>query len=452
MLQTTDQDLVRMLATVRLRLLLRRVIQVLPWSLALGAVFFGAATIVGEPTGTAVMLGLGTFAFGILAALAVWQAARPLTRQRLARLVDHRLGLQERFSTALEVAPTASVVAAALHMDAGARAVGLDASSVAPLRVPVVGVAVLLAAMAFGALSPAVTNPGVTNSSELTDLRVTPDELATLAGYAADRAEEREDQHLAAVAGALQELAAEATERQEAYVSNRERLGELLTALDRITAPAGFLGDRSAVASTLDPSSDAEIADLVRALERRLAPLPVGMSDPDVFDVETTWLPGDLARPEPVLGEGGATNRPEGRVEASYVPADSMNGQPSQISEGTTTQIESAAIIGASKDATAGASEFAGMGSQDLFGEASLVATPEATDTVALLGEESDEGRRVAVELSPDATGAQGSAGAGVVGDWRHAELPEIALNDLPYAYRRVAGDYFLPSQETVSR
>lgn len=441
-----------MLATVRIRLLLRRLTLVLPWSLALGAVAYGVATVAGKPTGAASISGLGASVVGVIVAIAVWQVMRPLTRSRLARLVDHRLGLQERFSTALEVAPTTNVVAAALHEDVGARAANVEASSVAPLRVPVVGLAVLLAASAFGVLSPAVVPSRMSDGSALADQRVTPDQIETLAAYAADRAEQREDQHLAAIAGALQELAAEATERQEAYVSDRARLGELLKALDRITAPSGFLGDRSAVASTLDPRSEAEIADLVRALERRLAPLPVGMSDPDVFDVETTWLPGDLARPEPVFGEGGSTNRPEGPVEASYVPADSLDGQPSQISEATTTQIESAAIIGASKDATAGASEFAGQGSQELFGEAGSVAAPETVDTVTLFGEQSDDGRRVAVELSPDATSAQGTSGAGVVGDWRHAELPEIALNDLPYAYRRVAGDYFLPSQETVSR
>lgn len=450
--EASDGALFRKLVAVRTRLQLKRLTIALPWSLAFGASVFGVAVGLGRPAVDAIVLALLATLACTAASLVLWQHLRPLSPSRVARIVDRRLGLHELLATTLEVGSTTNVVAAALHRSADTHAATIDVSSVEPLRWPIGASVVAFFAVMLGALSMAFLGGERTVQAVAQPISpVTAAEVSALAALVRDAAEQRTDQHLAAVAGALEELAAESGARQEAHISDTKRLAELLRSLDRITAPAGYLGNRSTVASPLDTASDSGVAEMMQALELRLAPLPVGQSDPDVFDIETTWLPGDQMRQEPILGDGGATNRPEGPVEARYVSVDSVDGQPSQTDDAATAEIDSAAIIGASKDATTGASELAGLGTQDLFGNVDEIATPADTDTISLSGQET-EGRRVAVELSPDAVDAQLAGGTGTVGDWRHADLPQLALNDLPILYRPVAGDYFLPSQETVSR
>ena len=437
------------LARVRSRARVARLAAVLPWALAAGAAAYAIGHLAGAGVAAPVLLGAAVALVALLGGLVAWGAWRPLTDARVARLADDRLGQRDLFSSAIEVSPAASVVAMALHLEAGRRSDQVRAADVVALRLPRGGTLALVVVLAAGALVQLWTaGRGPLSAGVSAEDAASVERVLELAEVTAAAAEARRDPHLAAVATALAELAEEAAARGERTIADVERLEGLVAALERLAMPAGSLGARSARA----PGEDVPQGETMAGLEERLASMArlSGQGEAPTYDPETTWLEGDLVRQEPVLGDAPNLSRPPGAA-AGEAP-DGLDAAPSQADGDAESDIASAFIIGASSESAAGASSMAGQGTQDLFGEAAAVTPPGALETVTAQGVETEDGRRVSVELSPDAAEAQGSEEGFELTAWRPTGLPQVASSDLPFKFRTVAGGYFLPPQETVSR
>lgn len=451
----TPRAVERKLQAVRARVWRARAVRAAPWSAVAGASAFSFAEALGRTTSTALGVGALALLTTLTVTLGVWRLVRPVSQAWLARLVETRLGLQERLSTALEVDPQNSVVAAALHRDVAARATAIDVNVVVPIRVPRRPSAVFLAALLLAVVAPQLggwlprTVPAVVDG----DVGVSAASVRSLAELAARAAEDRSDPHLAAVARALRELAQEAESRPDGVVTDAERLGELLTALDRMTANGLPPGLRPADRVADQHTSPSSLSETLQALERRLAP-PESVADDEPRGPGLTDRPIVGSPPgEPSAEGAGSTNRATGPVDGNYASRERLQELARQAAAERTQEVGAAAIIGASEDASAGASELAGRGSQELFGDAASVARPGESEAVAVQDDESEDGRRVNLEVAPDAADPiTPQDGVVVVGDWQPTPLPSVSASHLPYEYRHVAAAYFLPSQRTVER
>lgn len=441
-----------LLARVRARARLARVAAVLPWAVVAGALTHTAAHLSGAPAATSWTAGLAVAAACAALVPLAWGLLRPLTPRRVARLIDERTEQQDRFSTAVEVGPTAGLLAAALHRDVARRAARIGAGDVVTLRWPRVAPAALAAALGVAVAAQALVPAGTpARRAGLAGDAVTVERLEALAELAAEAAEARRDPHMAAVANALAELAEEAAARGEREVSDVTKLSELVRALDRLVAPRGSLTTPTALASA--NRTDVPLNETLSALEERLTRISAltGQGEySDYYDPETTWLEGDRMRQGPTLGDAPDVTRPDNVAGAEA--AAGLENAPVQAGDEGPIDAASAFIIGASSTSTSGASSMAGEGTEELFGDADAAVQAPGIETVGVQGTESEDGRRISVEVSPDAADATDAGGSYETATWRPNGLPQVAVRSLPLRYRSVAGAYFLPPQETVSR
>src|SRR5690606_11396231 len=315
------------LARVRSRARVARLAAVLPWALAAGAAAYAIGHLAGAGVAAPVLLGAAVALVALLGGLVAWGAWRPLTDARVARLADDRLGQRDLFSSAIEVSPAASVVAMALHLEAGRRSDQVRAADVVALRLPRGGTLALVVVLAAGALVQLWTaGRGPLSAGVSAEDAASVERVLELAEVTAAAAEARRDPHLAAVATALAELAEEAAARGERTIADVERLEGLVAALERLAMPAGSLGARSARA----PGEDVPLGETMAGLEERLASMArlSGQGEAPTYDPETTWLEGDLVRQEPVLGDAPNLSRPPGAA-AGEAP-DGLDAAPSQ--------------------------------------------------------------------------------------------------------------------------
>lgn len=430
---------------------LARAVSLAPWSLAAGVIAYLAARVTGAAAPLQAALGLGAPVLCAALGVALWGFLRPLTPSRIARLVDERTGQQDRFSTAVEVDASSSLLAAALHRDAARRSAHIRDHDVVAFRVPRLATAALAAtvgiAVAAQALAPLAGSAMLATAPEDA---ITVERVRELAELAAQVAEARQDPHLAAVAKALAELAEEASARN-AVEPDAANLGELVRALDRLLAPRGSLTASTARASA--NRSDAPLGESLSSVEERLErmlalALPGERGDYD--DPETTWLEGDRVRQGPILGDAPDLNLSSNA--AGSQAAEGLENAAVQASDEPPGDLTSAFIIGASSDSTRGDSSMAGQGTEELFGEEGTTAEAVAAETLGVQGTETEDGRRVSVEVAPDAAEQGAATGTYVVAAWLPTGLPQVATQSLPFKYRSVAGNYFLPPQQTASR
>jgi len=439
-----------LIARVRGRARTARAAAVTPWAFLGGAAAFAALRLSSVPSPTAALYGVGAALLLVAVATSVWGLFRPLTAVRVARLVDQRLGQMDRFATVVELGAAEGRVIAALRQDAAARAASISPADAVPLRWSRPAVVGLVAALGVALAAQQLAAPPAGSTAAAAPEPITVDRVLELAEVAEAAAEKREDEHMAAVAAALAELAEEAASRNENEVTDLARLGELVSTLERLMSPLGSTATRSARADA-GQSDPGALSEAMAALEQRLERIATQVFGMDTeLDPETFWLEGDRIRQGEIMGDAPDLSRPAG-ASGSEAPAGMENAQ-AVASEEAPQDLSSGFIVGASSDSSVGDSSMAGQGAQDLFGDETVGASIWPFEAIGVSGEDDDEGRRVNVELAPEASETQGAEGTFALADWLPSSRPLSPAGELPFRYRSVAGGYFLPSQETANR
>lgn len=451
----------RLLTAIRSRLLIQRWLSAAIWSTAAAAFAYGVGSIIGLPQGVTVWIAIGCCGAVLGAVTYGSRKRRPLTKPALAVFTEERLGLAQRFSTAVETDPSTGPVTAALHQEVAELAGAVDPVTIVPARVPRNG----LIAAAFGVLVALVglTTPEgartlvatIPTTADASRIRV--ETVHALADSVAEAASGTSDPLLAALAEALRSLASDAVSVGSSDITDRTTLEDLLGTLARATG-SGLTGEQLAsgleeASRRLQPSTrhDADAPGSEAPLTTVVT--EIGTDTPMELEDLLARLGGDQPAMSSVAADAG-TDASSGVERApGTVSTDYLAGAQQALSDQARAPVSpdmAAAIIGASEDSSAGASQLAGRGSQALEGEPGAIASPDAAELVALSGRVRDEGRQVEMELSPSGDGGTGGAEKVVLGHWVRSPEAMVRADYVPAAYRRVAGRYFLPSQDTV--
>ncbi len=202
------------------------------------------------------LAGLLALSGALIGLAAAW--LRPLLAQRLARILDRRLGLAERLTTAFEIGlgrlRAAPGMAAAQLADTLAAAARVDVRAALPLRVPrraALGSAVLLAALALSLILP---NP----------------QEAVLAHKAAVR--QAVEEQIDALETAQQEVASSETLTPEEQAALLEALQQAIEALEEGQAtPEEAVAALAQAERALAPLQDPGAAGVQAGLEQAAA-------------------------------------------------------------------------------------------------------------------------------------------------------------------------------------
>lgn len=437
------------------------------------ALQIGTATAIGAAIGAAVARTLAAGPLLVLAgaalAIAVAVVARLLAHRRTpidlltaARRAERDPRWRERLSTALEHDDGQGEVIAALHRDAGERVADLDLDASAPTRVPwrwiggLTGTLLVLAATLALPASP--TGPVATNDAPAgAPLAPSATAVAELAEEVAGSARRSRDALLAALADDLRELA-ESTGPDGFDESDLARLDQTLEAIADASGGAfaaddlrGRLAERDAELRAEAARQDGSSADGDRDATAPPPSLGVSGSGPtpdfgDVFTERREGSDGD----ESDRASGGGGDAPAD-LSGGFEVADLDDPGEASPFDGAGPLGGEADVIGAADDAGAGDSRLAGRGSQALEGEAErLDLTGSETEAVGLAGEQRDDGRRIEIDVPPDATWEGYDPTAFAVGAWRATPEAAVDTDPTPLRFRAAAGAYFLPSQETA--
>jgi hypothetical protein len=432
------------------------------------------AAAIGAAIGAALARVVGPDPFlspaGATLAAAVAVVARVLTHRRApidlltaARRAERDPRWRERLSTALEHGDGQGEVASALRRDAGDRVADLDLEASAPTRVPwrwVGGLAGTLAVLAATLALPASSTGPVPTTDAAADAPPAPSAaaVADLAEEVAGSARRSRDALLAALADDLRELA-EAAGPDGFDEADLARLDETLEAIAGASGGAfdaadlrGRLAERDAELRAEAAGQDGSLTDGDRDTTAPPPSLGVSGSGPtpdfgDVFTERREGSDGD----ESDRASGGGGDAPAD-LSGGFEIADLDDPGEASSFDGAGPQGGEADVIGAADDAGAGDSRLAGRGSQALEGEAERVdLTGSDTEAVGLAGEQRDDGRRIEIELPPDAAWEGYDPTAFAVGAWRATPEAAVDTDPTPLRFRAAAGAYFLPSQETAS-
>ncbi|MGV8839420.1 MAG: hypothetical protein ACWA6X_03845 [Bauldia sp.] len=450
--------------------------------LEFASVSFGLPLDVGGRCAVAAALGLAVAAMGTAADMFTWPG-----RIALARRADLRLRLDERLSTAIEVAArgdhAGAPVERALLADAERRAASIDPGALAPLPFGRYGL-VLAAAVAFAAMSLAPPDPfaggtprsALPSSTTLTEAEATDTgaELRRVATILERDAAARDDPFLEA-------LAREAARIGEAIETGRlTDRGAVVAALDRLT---GFTAEAypAAAASTAgsyeDPAiaiapQEAEATQMLRNLAReRMTPpnaaneggttpeqpavepaanapadIPPGPAPPTA-EVPNSQAPGADGGGQPA---GGA---PAPAADDGYIEAAAMETVTDPTSYRADAQAgerpEDAVPIGPATAANTGQSRFAGAGQQLLAGAPAPAQDPFALGADMLLTGPLDEtGRRIRIEAPPEMQVIAIAPAEATAMTWAPRREIEARRTVVPLAARDVLARYFRAAAE----
>lgn len=399
-------------------------------------------------------IAVAAVAVGVIAAL-----SRTPDIAGLAQRADHRFGLAERLSTALEAErqadgrPASSVIAALID-DAASRGRAVDAQLLAPFRLPrgawalpaaaVVALLVVAAVPQLGLpATPDTLAAAADTETTFTDAeRVeTAQTIQRVADLVQEQAERRSDPYMAAVANTLRDLgqrvaAGPATTRAEvmdelaalsnyaaqassAYRTDQERVPQLLDALSRSIAATQ---PNAALAESGQPQPGTEQA----GAESSAAPGGAGSSE-DRGNIEDM-----LAELEG--GADGAAGDPGATGERASVSGDYLEAAAAQNRARAAEAAENAdgaQLIGPSSNAQAGDSLLAGEGT-DALGDEPVQPVQvefEKSRELALKADDTGEGLRLELEIAPEARLTeinQQSLGEAAAG-WERA--PEAAVS-----------------------
>jgi hypothetical protein len=417
---------------------------------------------------------------GAVAALVVAQFAAAAHRPgigRMARAADRRFAMEERLSTALELAQSPNkspgVIREALLQDAARRASDVDIRRLAPMRlqwqalaVPVL--ALIAALIVINPPTPVVIG-GTSGSSTTvggnaggTTATMTPDERAETAGQLraiaailAQDGQARLDTTLQAVAN---ELLALGDQIENNPAIDRAALGDelqrLLDATNNAYAQAG-----------VNPGDAANRTQLIDNAIRAVDPNRYQVADGGASGAGGA-APDGLETPREHMGLDGANVPTEGAitlprtaevaaenanvVEGANVP-DELNhnfaGEPDNPYDEDSAVIDNVAVnpevavVGFGEGA---GGDLAGRGAAELFDAAGNPINPGPTDgEITLMDADPGNGRMITLNLPPvtelmpvDTNGLQ-------TGVWQPLNEHEVTRTEVPAAALDVVGRYF---------
>lgn len=410
----------------------------------------------------------------------VWALLRTPGLLELARRADRDFGLQERVSTALELARAPASagaegeMAAALLADAARHAPAIEPQRLVPLRFPRVGwwlvglASVLVALDVVGPqlfpgspIESEVASPlnAAERSAAVADLRRTADLLG-------GEAEERKDPYLGALAQAFDDLGQRVASGALDRAATERELGRLLDHVERAyegelspfgraasepkspeagvpTPPPGTAAQAQGSPAAREPSSPRSAESGTDSSTERD---PSSLSD----------LLGELGRVEASLQRAGSKREANaGRITAvdyaefgPYITPESLERLKREREEREAQQARAGQPVGAAQEADRGPGDLAGEGVQPLAGES---AVPEALGTAATRREQvrlpdspARAGERVRLERAPDVQFSEVAKGERPSGAaWRARREAEVRREQLGPRERTLASCYF---------
>jgi hypothetical protein len=456
---------------------------------AAALLFPGPATAgplrLGEPM-SPVAIVLGAFAVAFMLGCVVTYLRTPDLRS-FARVIDRKLALRERLSTALEVdagtRPDAPLdpVRSALIADVERRAADIDPRAIVWLGVSraiwLVPALILATALlhfvpadAFASRSPAVTrshNNGALSGEAAEKAAANLRRVADLLGR---DAEERADPYLRTIAGAIERLGVEV---EHASLDRRQ----LASALDQLLAHS-----RQAYAQGGNQDrgeARRNVIDLLAAARDDIAGTTPGhtaaLHQPDDAGTAPSGAAAEQAVPD-ATSAGPPRPQRQARPSAATAPfrsdraTDQVDAQKDgdeygDLESDPRTQKERAfaeqqrriraatQAVGAAADAGAGEGDRAGDGTRPL-GNGVAAPTDLAPGVDMLLPDQAgNDGRRIRIELTPQAALSDvAPPTAGGDGNWRRAGERPVARPALDAQDRKVVGRYFTPPAESSGR
>lgn len=458
----TDRD-TALVAPLREVARLRRRRRLLAVALAVAIAFAGVRLLAavldwfGSDLPNANLLALvAAAAVAALGALALRRQRAPA--DELAFEVDRLAGLEQRFGTAVEVgtpadAAAAGSVAVALRRAGLKDAAALDPARLVPLATrPLVAAAAVLALLCAGLLlvperlaDERADVPGADLAADGTGtdaLRATAEEVARL--LAAD-AEARDDPYLAAVARAIEERAAAPGDDP---VSLRDELEALLDHAAQAygTRAPEWLGGASATdrLAGLQERLDRFQEEQARRSASRGEPgSPFAQVDMDDYGVDPSVL---MREPSPSLGVGMAEGAIEpGANEAAGQLADGAASDGLRRLDQEDLQLAGNMPSGAAMQSGRGRSHAAGLGSETLEGDDAFTSlAASAGEDVVLTATPEAGGRRIRIEVAPEAGAAvpAGAAGA-LASEGSRLAAEAMQRQFVPADRRAVTARYF---------
>ncbi len=423
--------------------------------------------------GSILLLAAAAGLVGAGIAAAALLARRP-TLAEIARRADSRFALNERVSTALQLSTSRhgfdGAVGRALLQDAERRSDAVDPSALVRVQFGRIAI-VLLAALAFATVALAL-QPGLSEGEESAAVNAPPAELTAaeqadtaedlrrIGDALATDAEARDDAFLEAIAREVQQLGAQL---EAGEIPDREIL---LAELDRLTEFAADAYERAGDAGAQDDLSrllDATRQNVARpeqfmpnvgeealagpdnAVPENAGPAPEaegGALDDMLADIEADQAAAAEAREmtpqagqpgEGVVGDYYELARADAAARAAAAERRAANEQ----------ELAGAQLAGPAQNSNRGEGLMAGQGEQPLEGDI-IEADPFEMGGELLLEDELDgEGRRIKVDVPPEAESIQLAAGDVVAGDWQRFQETEVARSLYPLSDRDVLARYF---------
>jgi hypothetical protein len=477
------------LLDARRRWRLRTVLHGAVWSMAFGLAVFCALATANLLTARAPVLPMlpaqpfanqlaaGAIAFACALAVACLTALlRAPDLPWLARAADRKFALRERLSTALEVAATRSPNVAddpirmALLTDAEKNAGSIDTWTLVSLRLPraawsvpvLLAAAVLLQAVPPDAWRRATPDASAERSDASLSRRQAEDTAANLRHIAEllDRdAAQRSDPYLRTIARTLERLSADLA----GAPVDRSRLAGELSQLLAHTRQAYANGDRLADGSPSPRRATELLRSALDEITGRREPAVATAEDPAAAATKTDAADRSPPRsPSPAL-EHKATGEPRsaeqiaaalrrmagGDVPWFFVDEDGAAVDPRSQLERLMAEEErraraAAQPSGAAANAGRGDGDRAGDGVQPLGQGSGKAPDLVATGRMLLPEPQSVEGRRIRIEIPPNAALSEVAAPTSVAGEgWRRAQEQPVEHPTLDAEDLRVVGRYF---------
>lgn len=407
----------------------------------------------------------------------VWALLRTPSLLELARRADRSFGLQERVSTALELARAPSFtgaegeMAVALLADAARHAPAIEPQRLVPLRFPRVGW--WLVGLASGLVVLEVVGPQLFPGSQIESERVASRlnaverraavaDIRRTANLLGGEAEERKDPYLGALAQAFDDLgrrvASGALDRAATERELDRLLGHVARAYEGEPSPFGTASAQAAGIPAPPPGAAAQAQGSPAAGKEPSAPPSAERGTDSSTEGDTTSLGdllGELGQVEANLQRASSEREAnEGRITAvdyaefgPYITPESLERLKREREEREAQQARAGQPVGAAEEANRGPGDLAGEGVQPLAGED---AAPEALTTatrreqVRLPDGRAGAGERVRLERAPDAQFSEVAEGERPSGTaWRARREAELRREQLGPRERALASRYF---------
>lgn len=430
----------------------------------------------------AFVVGLATLAVGVFGVIQKNPAVG-----RMARRADRRFNLDERMSTALEVAAGAGipgVIAEALVQDAEKRTNAVVPTYLAPVGLPRSALAIPVLLVVGTWLSVAPPPPLLQEAIEA--FRPVPvavgmtaeqrDEAAArlraVAAIIQQDGEERADPQLQAIARALEQLgeglAARPTEFEQMMAEEMEKLLQLAKeayarAGEREQSPRNLSRLVTPIAENFKPKPPPK-KGAQGGPQNQLGQAGIG----GAFEPEVNTMPKDnpftgLLTTRDEYNGAGRDDFNAGMMKPGQALGDVGTGANGAPGDGIADAMGDAALDddffagGAYEGGTgvggelaggadgAGPGDYAGVGTRELFGPEGRLRLVAGAQDMKLQNENLGQGRRTRFNLLPPPTEATAADGTqpGAVAGWRQMDEAEVTRAPLPIPSRDVVSRYF---------